>query len=355
MSEISETLGQRLKAERERKGLTAQKAADELHLEAWVIGALESGDYARIGPAVYGKGHLKRYAALLGLPAAEVLEGYDALSSAPLPPAKAVTMQMRTSAPAGSELSRPAIAGSAIAALVLAGVLWWRPWHPRAAAPASAAPASAVASAALSEGQSDEPELASTESERERPGAVIAASTDGVPGSGGAATSAGAAGVRGASSPVGAASSGGVPGLAGVPNSGGATRGGAATSVGSTAIASGRTPAVGRSDTDSAGVGRARLRLSFTSDSWVDVRDAAGLRVYAGNGRANSVKIVAGAAPLRVYLKSASGVQLEINNHAVAIGRQFVAGDVARFEAGADGVLRRDSHDTASRNARPRD
>jgi hypothetical protein len=39
----------------------------------------------------------------------------------------------------------------------------------------------------------------------------------------------------------------------------------------------------------------------------------------------------------------ASGVQLEINNRTVAIGPQFVFGEVARFEAGADGVLRRDS------------
>jgi cytoskeleton protein RodZ len=97
-----------------------------------------------------------------------------------------------------------------------------------------------------------------------------------------------------------------------------------------------------------AGVGRARLRLSFSADSWVDVHDAAGRRVFAGNGRANSVKTIAGIAPLRVYLGFASGVQLEINNRAIAIGSQFLAGDVARFEAGADGVLRRDSRSVAS-------
>jgi hypothetical protein len=56
-------------------------------------------------------------------------------------------------------------------------------------------------------------------------------------------------------------------------------------------------------------------------------------------------------APMRVYLGSASGVQLEINNRAVAIGPQFWAGDVARFEAGADGVLRRDSHFVATPGA----
>jgi hypothetical protein len=94
-------------------------------------------------------------------------------------------------------------------------------------------------------------------------------------------------------------------------------------------------------------MGRAHLRLSFSADSWVDVHDAAGRRVFAGNGRANSVKTIAGVAPMRVYLGFASGVQLEINNRAVAIGPQFMAGDVARFEAGADGVLRRDSRGTA--------
>jgi hypothetical protein len=111
-----------------------------------------------------------------------------------------------------------------------------------------------------------------------------------------------------------------------------------------------------------AGAGRARLRLSFSADSWVDVHDAAGRRAFAGNGRANSVKTIAGIAPMRVYLGFASGVQLEINNRAVAIGPQFLAGDVAHFEAGADGVLRRDSHSVSApgtaapaqtRNARP--
>jgi cytoskeleton protein RodZ len=90
------------------------------------------------------------------------------------------------------------------------------------------------------------------------------------------------------------------------------------------------------------GVGRARLRLSFSADSWVDIRDYSGKQIFEGNGRANSVKTIAGTAPFRVYLRSASGVQLQLNDRAVAIGRQFISGDEARFEAGADGVLRRD-------------
>jgi cytoskeleton protein RodZ len=96
------------------------------------------------------------------------------------------------------------------------------------------------------------------------------------------------------------------------------------------------------------------LKLSFSADSWVDVSDASGRRLFAWRGHANSVKTIAGAAPMKVYLGFASGVQLEINNRVVAIGSQFLSGDVARFEAGADGVLRRDPHATAAGDPHPR-
>jgi cytoskeleton protein RodZ len=99
------------------------------------------------------------------------------------------------------------------------------------------------------------------------------------------------------------------------------------------------------------GVGHARLRLSFSADSRVDVYDYSGKPVFTGNGRANSVKTIAGIAPFRVYLGFASGVQLQVNDRAVAIGPQFVSGDVARFEAGADGVLRRDTRVTPTNGA----
>ena len=77
MTEPAALPGSRLKAERERRGLSAQKAADEMHLDRWVIDALEADDYPRIGPTVYAKGHLKKYAALLGLPATEIMAGYE--------------------------------------------------------------------------------------------------------------------------------------------------------------------------------------------------------------------------------------------------------------------------------------
>jgi cytoskeleton protein RodZ len=303
------TIGARLKAERERRGLSPQKAADELHLDGWVIDALEADDYERIGPSVYAKGHLKRYAALLGLPAAEIMAGYESRHQAPMPAAsQPANVRLRTGPPVVNDLPWPLIAGSVAVVLLAAGVLWWKPWQPRGVVPAA------------SETLAANP---------------IAASTDGATDS--------AAAVAGSASPPPLGSPAPAPSLS------------SASSLPWAALPSGAAATPGTRATSSpskpdamAGMGRARLRLSFSADSWVDVHDAAGRRVFAGNGRANSVKTIAGVAPMRVYLGSASGVQLEINNRAVAIGPQFWAGDVARFEAGADGVLRRDSRVVAT-------
>ena len=300
MTDSGTTTGPRLKAERERRGLSSQKAADELHLDGWVIDALEAEDYERIGPSVYAKGHLKRYAELLELPSAEIVAGYESRHQAPRPAAsQPANVRLRTDPPAVGDLPSRVIVGAVAAVLLAAAVLWWRPWHHRGAGPVASETLAANPSAASADGATDSAVAGVTSSSpTSAPSALPLATPPG--------------GADGASSTQGASSS--------KPDA-------------------------------MAGMGRARLRLSFSADSWVDVHDAAGRRVFAGNGRANSVKTIAGVAPMRVYLGSASGVQLEINNRAVAIGPQFWAGDVARFEAGADGVLRRDSRIVAAPSA----
>jgi cytoskeleton protein RodZ len=352
MSDVLVTLGQRLKAEREKKGLSAQKAADELNLDGWVVDALESGDYARVGPAVYAKGHLKRYAALLGLPVTEILEAYDTQST-PTPMTQPATLRMRTSAPTGSELPWIQIVGFAVVAVIVAVLMWLKPWHllGTTAAPVVAdvpAPTPASAESADVQGDSNEEASAATMADAAPNAATPNAVTP-------------TAATPTAATPTAATQNGAIATAGGSSLSGSSAAGSSA--AGSSAMGSSARPAAAAStlavrsagDAVVPGAGRARLRLSFSADSWVDVHDATGQRVYAGNGRANSVKTIAGVAPLRVYLKSASGVQLQINDRAVAIGPQFFAGDVARFEAGADGVLRREapaSRDTSGNRPR---
>src|SRR5271163_353787 len=155
MTDIAVPAGPRLKAERERRGLSSQKAADELHLDGWVIDALEAENYERIGPSVYAKGHLKRYAALLGLPPAEIIAAYESRVQSPKPlPAQPANVRLRTDTPAVSGLPWLGIAGSVAAVVLVLGVLWWKPWHHRGSAPI--APPEAANPIAASPGGTDD-------------------------------------------------------------------------------------------------------------------------------------------------------------------------------------------------------
>jgi cytoskeleton protein RodZ len=328
MNDPKPTPGARLKAAREQRGLSAQKAADEMHLDAWVIDALEGGDYARIGPSVYAKGHLKKYATMLDLPIDEIMSDFE-------PRGQAAIGRDMPSIPVGSRhgprVSRIVSPGQAattiVAVILLISIMWWQPWQQRAREPANRSvgtpPASAVAEAAEQTPAADAYESDSVATAQEyAPGAAAPRPS--------------------------AASTGAGGGTAGKVTAAPVTAAAPAASAPAAAIPAPATPAAAAPP-----AGRARLRLSFTSDSWVDVRDALGNRAFVGNESANTVKTIAGAAPLHVYLRSANGVQLEINGRAVAIGPQFFSGDVARFEAGADGVLRRDTMRPEQTSARP--
>jgi cytoskeleton protein RodZ len=286
MSEDPQALGQRLKAERERRGMSTQKIANGMHLDEWVIDALEAGDYQRIGPSVYAKGHLKKYASLLGVSSEPPAS--DALRSAAPPAAGAYPPPIiRLDAPKESLAAWPRIGTVAAAAILAGGVFWWREAHHGTSVPVLPAPPPARADVSTGTAAEDSaaPAVESADSAGAAPSAPTALAAPSVP----------------------------------APSAAQLT-------------AAELTP----------GVGKVRMRLSFSADSWVDIRDYSGKRVFEGNGRANSVKTVTGMAPFRVYLRSASGVQLQLNDRAVAIGRQFISGDEARFEAGADGVLRRE-------------
>ena len=316
MSEDPQALGQRLKAERERRGMSTQKIANGMHLDEWVIDALEAGDYERIGPSVYAKGHLKKYASLLGVSAAPP-------PADPMPPASSAAGAypppiVRLDTPRENHAAWPRIGTVAAVAILAGGIFWWRGAHQGRSAPV--APVPPPPQVVAPRGTSAEEGARSAED-----GEVDSAEETGASGTAAGVAAGGEAGTA-VAGPTAVTHAVAGPVMPAKPSP--QTVLPAAASSG----ASDLTP----------GVGNARLRLSFSADSWVDIRDYSGKRVFQGNGRANSVKTIAGMAPFRVYLRSAGGVQLQLNDRAVAIGRQFISGDEARFEAGADGVLRRE-------------
>ena len=81
------TLGEHLRAEREARNLSAEHVAQHLHLDVWVVEAMEANNFSALGAPVFAKGHLRQYAAMLGLASDELMvEYYQAQDKPDQPP-----------------------------------------------------------------------------------------------------------------------------------------------------------------------------------------------------------------------------------------------------------------------------
>ena len=70
---MSETIGQRLKREREARYLTLEKASDDTRIRKIFIEALEADDFSAMPSATQGRGFLRNYAAYLDLDIDELI------------------------------------------------------------------------------------------------------------------------------------------------------------------------------------------------------------------------------------------------------------------------------------------
>jgi cytoskeleton protein RodZ len=141
-------IGARLRAARERRGLTTLQAAEKLHVDARVLESLEGDNFAPLGADVYVRGHLRRYAELVGESPHELQELYA--RSGPVVQPDLTRIPRGERPPESARFMMPALL--TVVALALAGVLWWAftlpgakphalpPPPAEAAAPAAAAP-----------------------------------------------------------------------------------------------------------------------------------------------------------------------------------------------------------------------
>jgi Domain of unknown function (DUF4115) len=79
------------------------------------------------------------------------------------------------------------------------------------------------------------------------------------------------------------------------------------------------------------------LTLKFSSDSWAEVYDATGQRLFYDVGAAASAHTMRGPAPLRVILDNASGVAVEFNGRPALIPAGVQADGSTRFVINAHG------------------
>jgi cytoskeleton protein RodZ len=298
ITELPSSPGARLRRERETRGLTEQQAAEALNLDPGVITVLEANDFAALGAPVFVKGHLRRYAGLLGLAEDEIVGAYER-SKQHIEEPTLVPKSRLEMAPVRGRSRWPWVVGGTAAFLVAAAVLSYvsehgLPWSQDAA----------------EESQGDGNGLAT------------------LPGRSGATDATGAVpGADGAAAPTSTAAT--VP-TAGTSDAASAGTPGAGAAPGAAATAPSTAPAPGP--------GQVSLQLRFAADSWVEIFDGSGKAVLYDLGKTGSERTITATAPLSVTLGNAPAVAIAVNGR--ALPPPPAQGSVARFSIGADGTLR---------------
>lgn len=136
---VLQTVGEILRAERVKKGLTIKDIENAISIRALYIEAIEEGNYGIVPGEVYLKGFIRNYATFLGLDSQQIMEVYrqnkEQQTAAKAPPAPAPAEAPPPAAPGGSLTKWLVIA--VVAAGVVAGVAWWSAGSNNAKPPAA--------------------------------------------------------------------------------------------------------------------------------------------------------------------------------------------------------------------------
>jgi cytoskeleton protein RodZ len=286
-----ESIGPRLARHREGRGLTLEAAAARLHCDVAILRALETERFGEIGARVFVQGHLRRYAEFVGAPADELLAEWARRGAAQTDPD--LTRVPRAPARVVDPQAWARRLGSLAAALVIAVAAWWILKGGGVATPVpsvpAAMPSAAVATPAVN---------MSTMVPPVAPAPVAAA-------------------------PAAAAQVEAVP-IAAVPS--------AAVPVASASVPAAATQVAGR---------RSIVLTAGAADSWVEVYDATGRRLYFDLVRRGSRATAEGAAPLRVLVGRADTMALEIDGRGVTIPAELLRNATAHFTIDSQARLAR--------------
>jgi len=286
LTELPSSAGDRLRREREGRGMSPQQAAESLNLDPVILGQIETNDFAALGAPVFVKGHLRRYAALLGLGENEVLALYER-SKQQLGEPSLVPKSRLEMAPVRGKPRWPWVVGGAVSFLVASALIGYLsenglPW---------------VAQQGEEDAGVTQEVTVASGNRTDRVNKPATSGPAGVP-----ATAA--------------------EGTATVP---------AAAAVSST-ISSPAPPALAP--------GQVSLQLRFIADSWVEVFDGSGKAVLYDLGKAGSERTITAVAPVSVTLGDARGVGVIVNGRTLPPPSRATGEALARFSIGADGNLR---------------
>lgn len=83
-----------------------------------------------------------------------------------------------------------------------------------------------------------------------------------------------------------------------------------------------------------------QLTLRYSDDSWTEVYDARGARLFYDVGSANSVQTLSGLFPLRVVLGNASVVAVELDGHTIELSKLANSNGAINFAIDRSGRVR---------------
>lgn len=320
--------GERLRQARERQELSPQQVAQQLNLETRQVRALEENDWAALPEPLYVVGYLRNYARLLGLPDDEIVAAYPRRQEESYAPP--VAGSAARGAGPRRLLGLMAVV-LAIAVMVLV-IIWFLGRFEGATPPDPASETQPEPSTEMQEGgppdavSSDEavlPAAAPVETDvaldriADADASTEALIVDAEP----APPSARAEEVF-ADRPDTA------PSPPEVPDS----RSDGAPELATRELA--RMPSTPSTSSSREG-GLVQLRLSYESDSWTEVTDAAGEQLIYGLIRAGAQFDVQGAPPLSLRLGYAPGVSIEYNGVPIDPA-PYTRNDIARFQLGRE-------------------
>jgi cytoskeleton protein RodZ len=289
------SIGHALAAERERQGLSRADVAQRLHMSAYQVEAIETGDFSRLPKGTFLRGFVRNYAKVLGIPPEPLLPLLAEGVAGDKKPGIVVPTQNIRFDPMSERLQNPYVKAFTIAAVIVslafAAMYWWlfiRPTPPGHAAaarkPAAEAPPSVETPAAKPPETIAKapppPEPAKADAGRKAEGAKAdAAKAD-------------AAKLESAKADAAKADS-----------------------------AKKAADAAKKSDAVkvAAAADGATLKFRFKGESWVEIRDAKGRLLLSRLNAAGSEAEVSGKPPFNVVVGNAPEVQLFYNDHEFAL------------------------------------
>jgi len=138
MSELDPTVmnapafpGERLRAAREQSGMSVEHVSRQLHLHAYVVEAIESGDLGRLNDPVFSRGYIRAYASFLKLDPVIFVTAYNEATGQKVTTGEVKAIGTVSMVP-GRRQGHPVLKIGTwlfIGALIAACAWWWQAQH----------------------------------------------------------------------------------------------------------------------------------------------------------------------------------------------------------------------------------